>query len=493
MRNAPIQITDEYFNLHLQGKLLGQGGQGAVYRSKDPDIALKLVTDASGVPVTDPEQIASYFDRLRNVRLLPIPTDLNISIPMALLKDQAGYVMQLLSDMVSFTWFWPDAESSRKTVGSEKPAWLGNMQEDPANMILHYRDTGGLRRRLTALYKYSSILARIHGNGFVYGDISPNNAYISSDSSRSEVWLIDADNFRFETAISGVTVFTPKYGAPEVVQGLDGSRPRSDCHAFAVMAFHMLVMIHPFIGNKVNGSDSDWAEGDEGDDIETKAYAGHLPWVDDGDDDSNSAAGGLPRELVLTAKLSKLFQQTFGPGRTIFWKRPAIYHWPEALAEAGDQTIVCSSCKMSWFFNVPGDTCPYCSSAKGNQLLVRSFAWNGEKQLDAPCWTFARELTDPTQVTVLPERLFASFSMKSSDTPVLELSINRLGLLLTKVQNCRFNLSVALSTVAEGRFKELASHIQLPRQALSDGFWVYTDSDVPRLLNFSVLWGNREH
>ena len=51
------KYVDEYQNLHIQAKILGQGGQGIVFRTKDPDLAIKLVTDKSGTPVTDAESL----------------------------------------------------------------------------------------------------------------------------------------------------------------------------------------------------------------------------------------------------------------------------------------------------------------------------------------------------------------------------------------------------------------------------------------------------
>src|SRR5690606_18716580 len=77
--------------------------------------------------------------------------------------------------------------------------------------------------------------------------------------SSRDVWLIDADNLRFETFRSERGVYTPRFGAPEMVQGTDGGRPRTDCHAFAAMAFSMLTSLHPFIGALVEeGGDGDW-------------------------------------------------------------------------------------------------------------------------------------------------------------------------------------------------------------------------------------------
>ena len=38
------------------------------------------------------------------------------------------------------------------------------------------------------------------------------------------VWMIDADNLRFEMEGRGPGVFTPAFGAPDLVQGHDGGR-----------------------------------------------------------------------------------------------------------------------------------------------------------------------------------------------------------------------------------------------------------------------------
>ena len=313
------KYVDEYQNVHIQDKLLGKGGQGVVFRTKDPDLAIKLVIDKSGDPVTAKESVERHSKRFKRVRLLPLPENLNISVPAALLQNNAGYVMQLLSEMVPFSHFWLDGKSAEKIGIDDIPEWLlpkdenekNELLKNPAQLkpikeLLHYRNTGGLRRRLHALYKCASLLARLHGNSMIYGDISPNNIFISEGLDDSSVWLIDADNIRFEITSGGSVVYTPKYGAPELVQGKDGGRPSSDCHAFAVVAFYLLSLIHPFVGKKVDGTDDcDWADEDNDDgDVEDKAYAGLFPWVDDQDDDSNSSDSGLPRSLLLTEKLT---------------------------------------------------------------------------------------------------------------------------------------------------------------------------------------------
>ena len=103
---------------------------------------------------------------------------------------------------------------------------------------------------------------------------------------------------------------------PEIVQGRDQSRPRTDCWAFAVMAFKILALCHPFIGKKVLEPDDDeggWdaepvADGAPAD-LDEQAYAGYLPFVDDEDDDSNQGVGGLPRALLATPDYASSFRR----------------------------------------------------------------------------------------------------------------------------------------------------------------------------------------
>ena len=139
--------------------------------------------------------------------------------------------MRLLSGMRPFGSFELDGRTKKEFEGRKAtlPQWLSGIPDkEMAWRLLHYAETGSTRRRFFALSKCASILARLHAAGLVYGDISPNNAFLGENSSRM-VWLIDSDNLRFELASGGTSVFTPGYGAPEIVQGRDQSRPRTDC------------------------------------------------------------------------------------------------------------------------------------------------------------------------------------------------------------------------------------------------------------------------
>ena len=486
------KYVDEYQNVHVEDKVLGKGGQGVVFRTKDPDLAIKLVTDESGDPITDKHLIQQYSKVFKRVRLLPLPENINISLPTTLLQNNAGYVMQLLSEMVPFSYFWLDGKSAESITLEDIPEWLSEISENEAKKIVHYYRTGGLRRRLNALYKCASLLARLHGNGMVYGDISPHNIFISEGLEDSIVWLIDADNIRFEMTTGGSAVYTPKYGAPELVQCKDAGRPGSDCHAFAVVAFYLLSLIHPFEGIKMNGEDEgDWAsEENNGEDIEEKAYAGLLPWIDDQSDDSNSSNSGLPRSLLLTNKLTALFEGTFGPGRTSPLLRPAIYHWPEALAQAADMTVKCPNCFMDYYYDfihheTGGHNCPYCKTQRPRILIIESYRWHGlNKPLKNPCWYYIREVPSTSELAI-PRRVFDNFLMVDSDAAEILITTTDKEILIKKSDHANVNLSIA-DSYPQSNFQNIYSQMKIDRVTADLQFWIFADLNNPRLIKCSI-------
>ena len=404
-------MVDDYGNVHYLGEELARGGQGVVYRTKDADLAIKQPLNASGKPDTN----ANLRNQFHNIRLLPLPPRIPLSLPLAILRDEPGYVMRLLNGMKPFGIFDLDGTDKKKLKESfnkkelKLPEWLAKMPDsDSALRLYHYALTGSTRRRLFALSKCASILARLHSAGLVYGDISPNNAFIGEGNSK-DVWLIDADNLRLERIKGGNSVYTPHYGAPEIVQGTNQSRPRTDCWAFSVMAFNLLTLAHPFIGKKVlqpedddSGWDAEPANENEPVDLDEQAYAGLLPFIDDEDDDSNPAitCPPLPRELVTTDELRRLFQETFGIGRTQPHRRPAVIFWAMELAKAYDQSLTCPQCSMSYF--VEHKCCPYCQTSRPVFARAKTERW--EVLISEGTCEFA-----------LPHRLFYPFSLEHND------------------------------------------------------------------------------
>lgn len=345
----PREVVDLGGYVHrLRGRPLGEGGQGIVFRTDNPDIAVKLISDQFGRPLRSPTTRQELRRRLDDLRLLPLP-DLHLASPQSILGEPfAGYTMQLLTAMV------PIRTLLAPVVGKLSDFYLS---------------TGGLRRRLRLLAKIAELLARLHAVPVVYADVSPNNIFVSEDVAALELWLIDADNLHFLSG-NGPTIYTPTFGAPELVQRTSGVNTLTDIHAFAVLAFMLLAQQHPFIGDAVDaggGWDSDV-------DMEAEAFAGRLPWIHDREDQTNGTSNGIPRDLVLSPRLWNLFHQTFSNGRTNPAARPSMPQWVEAFHQASDLTLSCPKCRSTFY--VTSDRCPWCSAPRPAIVYLQARTWD---------------------------------------------------------------------------------------------------------------------
>ena len=199
--------------------------------------------------------------------------------------------------------------------------------------------------------------------------------------------------------------------------------------------------------------------------------------------------------MILTEKLSTLFQQTFGPGRTKPSLRPSIYHWPEALAQASDMTVQCPSCSMSYYSDfihpqTNDHNCPYCTTQRPQIIVLESFRWNGSQTaLSEPCWRYTREFTQNSKIAI-PRRIFDDFMMVSSDTTDVVLSITKKHILIKKTEDCTFDLSVAIDNLEHNQFKHLFKQLSLKRSQTDMRFWLFSHSTSSRLVLCSIKSGD---
>ena len=90
-------MIDEKGQVHVLKDLLGEGGQGAVFRTGDPSVAVKWIEDRS--PVRR-ERLRTQLQVVRSKLALPEMKELPIAHPQCLLKPpNVGYVMKLLTGM----------------------------------------------------------------------------------------------------------------------------------------------------------------------------------------------------------------------------------------------------------------------------------------------------------------------------------------------------------------------------------------------------------
>ena len=302
--SKPDTVTSIHGNRYRIGRQLGRGGQGVVFAVEGERMAVKLLRDRS------PRARERLRDQLAMVGRLPLE-GLAVARPIEQLRPpHVGYVMELFTGM----------------------APLGSLLRPPKGtkgIAEWYFEGGGLRRRLRLLARVAEVVAELHGRGLVYVDLSPHNVFVSERPNACEVRLIDTDNLRTATA-AGRPLYTPGYGAPEVVRGTGVQNTLGDAHAFAVLAFETLALVHPLLGDAVRDGEPE---------LEEQALAGRLPWIDAACDDRNRSSDGIPREIVLSRILREDVSRAFGPGLSDPDERPGLAQWGEHLHRAADRDL----------------------------------------------------------------------------------------------------------------------------------------------------------
>ena len=341
--SRPDTVTSIHGNRYRLGREIGRGGQGAVFAVEGERMAVKLLRNRSS------RARERLRDQLAMVGRLPLD-GLSIARPIEQLRDpHIGYVMELFTGMA------PLRSLLRPPRGAE------GIRE-------WYFAGGGLRRRLRLLARVAEVMSELHGRGLVYIDLSPHNVFVSEHSNAYEVRLIDTDNLRTATS-AGRPLHTPGYGAPEVVRGTGVPSTLGDSHAFAVIAFETLALVHPLLGDMVRDGEPE---------LEERAFAGRLPWIDAAGDDTNRSSDGIPRDLVLSPRLREDFSQTFGPGLSDPDERPGLARWAEHLHRAADRTVTCPDCSGSYYHD--RNACPWCDAPRPGFVFAAVFLWDPERR-----------------------------------------------------------------------------------------------------------------
>ena len=296
------QYEDIYGNVFSIDKELSSGGQGIVYKTKEPNVLLKIEWDPQTKKINRNTDDNKKFDE---IRLLPIPQNTNITLPQSILKDYVGYSMRMLDDMISFE------DAFRYGNEEYRNAWLDEFGESNPEFVKgfgNYISTGGKRRRIAAFLSVAGILSVIHTRGLVYCDLSDKNMYISSAKDKNVVWMIDVDNINYITVTSKRGgIFSPGYVAPEVLRG-KGNTFYSDIFSFAIALFWNLTGQHPFVGPQLEQKldEEDFLSEAE----ETFACGCDVEWIRDEENDDNYSDTPVPYELIVGEQLHKCFKKT---------------------------------------------------------------------------------------------------------------------------------------------------------------------------------------
>ncbi|PKH03113.1 protein kinase [Psychromonas sp. MB-3u-54] len=332
-------LGNEY---ELTGKV-GEGGQGMVCSTDRKNILVKVINTSNKT------KIDKAIKKIQWVSQQSLG-DLNIALPkIAITRPKQGYVMELMDGLISL-----------QTVIDQS---FNDLQENESTE--EYLKSGGVERRIKLLLAITTTLSELHSRGYAYGDLSPENIFVSENIAHSQVWFIDCDNISFNEREGDASFYTPSYGAPEIVKDQQNVNCLTDAWSFAVIAFELLTHQHPFKGLYVDDGEPEV--------VEQQAFEGELPWVYDLEDFSNESVGGIPLDLVANTNIIGLFRQCFEEGKNNPLKRPSLSQWRMVLQEAIDQTIHCQHCRHQFFYssNETEQICPFCDSvAEPNTFKV---------------------------------------------------------------------------------------------------------------------------
>lgn len=407
-------IEDVYGHEHKLVRYVGGGGQGRVFLTADPTIAVKLLFDDNGDLLTNDNadaEVQSERKKLNKLRLLPIPKWLNITMPKAMLKDYAGYVMDFLEDMSSFG----DVINFNR-YEPLKSDFLSRFDKKISDSLGRKAAFGGSRRIFEMYLKLAILLSGIHCTGLVFCDVSDNNVFASSVDGHLNVWLIDSDNLNYEEiTIESGAFFTPSYGAPEVYDpNLGEATGYSDSWAFAVSLFRNLFEQHPFYGEEYNRI---W-EDDSPEAADEMASLGKLSWIMDRDDYSNQSDVSIA-EFLVSDSLLDMFDRTFSSsGIENPVNRTVMPEWAHALAKDCDVTIQCPYCKM---YGIYKNKCLWCDS-KPKVLKLNSYYMKDGKKTGL-FWQYVHETADKKKFDV-PLRVINNFRCREVNEKAFSVEKN---------------------------------------------------------------------
>jgi len=348
-------VVDEYGASYECLEMIGEGGQGKVWRTNHQNTLVKTFS------IRDEKKRLDWLNQIKRVLRQDLDA-LSIARPQAIVeKPVPGYVMELMDGLHSLQ---AEMQSSIYSLRNKEG-------------LKGYLQTGGLKRRLQILRELAFTLSALHARGLAYGDLSPNNIFVSEDVSQARVWLIDADNLSVNERQGRVHLYSPGYGAPEVVRGDSGINTLTDAWSFAVIAYELLTVQHPFTsGILIQDGEPE---------LEEAALRGELPWVGDSNDDSNSATGGIPIDLIARRGLQDLFQRCFEKGKNNSWERPTLSEWRSVINQAVSMIQNCSNpeCRSTHY---KSEACPFCGETTdpNNFIQLAGLIFSSDESLESP-------------------------------------------------------------------------------------------------------------
>lgn len=366
---------------------------------------------------------------------------------------------------------------------------LSQPPKSAARITEWYFETGGLRRRLRLLAGIAETLSELHSRGSTCVNLSPHTIFISKHADVWDVLQIDTDSIRPASSLED-SLYTPGYRAPELVLQTGVSSSLSVAYAFAVIAFEVLVLVHPLLDDFVRHRNPELTE---------PAFADLLPQ----EDNRNRTSGGIAHNTVLSPRLQADFAQMFGPGLSNPDARPGLVCWAEHLHRDANLTLACPICSGHFFYTHKVCPWPGCHTPRFHFIFVEVHLWDPEglcsignghvekapglvRNPDGKPYVIEAAVISANQSIVLTDRIVYGTSYS---WPILQIKFASDGLVFEQLDNNRKFLIVLNRRISylqeKGQREELAMH----RPGMEGTVITGAEDQLHRRINFRLQRG----
>ena len=368
-----MKKTGDYVRInghnYYLGDRLGGGLEGNVFKiafveglTRDfSDHVIKIVDDSKMNPF-EREKVLKHLKRLKSYR---DDKDCNLRkhviLPSYLLDDELGYIMKYASRHES----------------------LAKYIEFPVEGFDEWYRKYNFKKRIQIIVDIFEALKEIHYEGLIFADLSPTNIMV--DKNKNSIVFIDCDNMRDKYDNFSNVLGTPGYMAPEklkpVKESVSGNKYEkhgkistdSDIFSAAVIAFELLTLQHPFVGDVVDEGTADEYESAKNCETDFIFKKGT----------KNTSTHGLAHfyNQLVTKEIQDLFYRTFVDGKDNPSLRPTDVEFCEAFHKANNLIIKCSKCGFEQIAINGNDKCCDCNNPFGSRIIFEIFNTFGQMDM----------------------------------------------------------------------------------------------------------------
>lgn len=325
---------------YILGERLGGGLEGSIFNVEGfPGHVIKIINDGK-LSQRQRNDIYKHLKWLKDLGAKNKEIRQCMTIPKALLDDELGYIMIKASEH----------ESLSKYI---------SVPDDTSKFDEWYVKDYSFKKRYQIIVNLFRALREIHLSGLIFTDLSPNNIMVHT--KQNQIVFIDTDNTRRRSDSYQGVLGTPGYMAPEVYRKPDLEFAKAhnidplllsncgrlsaetDIFSAAVIAFQLLTLQHPFIGDEVESGTPEEEEAA----LEIKTDYIFKKGT------TNTSTYGLTSKFedITTKEIRSLFVRTFVDGKDNPSLRPTAEEFLEAFQNALDSIVVCPQCGFSRLYN----------------------------------------------------------------------------------------------------------------------------------------------